>query len=82
MGEYGVDLFVSHHIEELPSTYWQKHVGADIPTNEQVIGLLALCFKDEDLKNYDFTLPGDVTNYVLSVSFDESGEIAGIEMES
>jgi len=50
IGEYGVDLFVSHHIEELSSTYWQKHVGAEIPTTEQVISLLVLCSKDEDIR--------------------------------
>jgi hypothetical protein len=29
-----------------------------------------------------FTLPGEITDYVLSVTFDESGDIAGMTMES
>jgi hypothetical protein len=35
-----------------------------------------------DLENFDFTLPGDVTDYVVSVRFDEKGEIDSLCMES
>jgi hypothetical protein len=30
----------------------------------------------------DFTLPGDVTDYAISVRFDDHGNVQGIEMES
>ncbi|MDV5047629.1 DUF2004 domain-containing protein [Vibrio diabolicus] len=30
----------------------------------------------------DFTLPNDVTNYLISVSFDENGQVVDISMES
>lgn len=49
-----------------------------------VIGLLVFrsSWGKNDLETFDFTLPGDVTNYVVSVQFDEAGEIDGIDMES
>jgi hypothetical protein len=81
-GEYSIDEFVSHHIDELPSTYWKKHLGTETPSREQVIGLLVLRSKWDDEEVYDFTLPEDVTDYIVSVSFDEGGNIEDIEMES
>jgi len=81
-GEYGIDEFVSHHIQELPRTYWKKHLGTASPSHEQVIGLLILCCKWEDAEVYDFTLPEEVTDYVVSVSFDEDDAIKDIVMES
>ncbi|ARM84618.1 MULTISPECIES: DUF2004 domain-containing protein [Marinobacter] len=81
-GEYSIDEFVSHHIDELPGTYWEKHLSTEIPSSEQVIGLLVLRSKWENEEVYDFTLPDDVTDYVVSVSFDEDGKIEDIEMES
>jgi len=81
-GEYGIDEFVSHHLDELPASYWEKHIGTSKPTNEQVINLLILRSKWEDEEVYDFTLPDDVTDYVVSVSFDEDGLIEDISMES
>ncbi|WP_415753822.1 DUF2004 domain-containing protein [Pseudomonas leptonychotis] len=81
-GEYGIDEFVSHHLEELPKTYWEKHLGTSTPSHEQVIDLLVLRSKWDDEEVYDFTLPEEATNYVLSVSFDEDGDIDDIVMES
>ncbi len=81
-GEYGIDEFISHHLDELPASYWEKHIGTPKPTSEQVINLLILRSKWEDEEVYDFTLPDDVTDYVVSVSFDEDGFIEDITMES
>tara|TARA_R110000787_G_scaffold49490_1_gene118646 strand:- start:349 stop:651 length:303 start_codon:yes stop_codon:yes gene_type:complete len=81
-GEYGIDVFVSHHIEELPKSYWKELLGTESPSAEQVIDLLVLREKWEDEDVYDFTLPGDVTDYVMSVSFGEGGAIEDISMES
>ncbi len=81
-GEYGIDLFVSHHLEELPQSYWERHLGTAKPTHAQVIELLVLRSKWDDEEVYDFTLPDEVTDYVVSVSFDEDGEIDDISMES
>ena len=80
--EYGIDEFVSHHIDELPASYWEKHLSTEKPTTVQVIGILTLRSKWEDEEVYDFTLPDEVTDYVISVSFDDDGEIEGITMES
>ncbi|WP_325892441.1 DUF2004 domain-containing protein [Grimontia sp. NTOU-MAR1] len=82
IGEDGVDLFVSHHLEELPTSYWVELLGTESPSSEQVIGLLVLRSKWEGEEVYDFTLPGEVTDYVVSVTFNEEGKVESIEMES
>ena len=88
----GVMLFLSHHIEEIGEDYWLKHCGVAKPESSQVLEILE--FKshwgeegdeedDEDgIDTFDFTLPGDVTDYVISVEFDEDGSVADISMES
>lgn len=85
--ESSVPLFVSHHIEELDAAYWKKHAGAVRPSPEKVLDLLQLRehWGDEDedgLDVFDFTLPDDVTDYVLSVRFDDEGKVEDISMES
>ncbi|MDP9124519.1 MAG: DUF2004 domain-containing protein [Pseudomonadota bacterium] len=83
-GEDSIDLFVAHHLEELPPAYWQEHLATATPDSAAVIGLLACrsSWGQDDLENFDFTLPDDVTDYVVSVHFDQQGEIDGISMES
>ena len=86
-GEYGVNLFVSHHLDELESVYWQKHLGTKTPDPAQILDILKLRKHwggddDNGLENYDFTLPDDITNYVICVSFDNEGEVRNISMES
>jgi Protein of unknown function (DUF2004) len=83
-GEDSIDLFVAHHLEELPQGYWQEQLATATPDSTAVIGLLDCrsSWGKDDLENFDFTLPGDVTDYVVSVHFDEKGEIDGISMES
>jgi hypothetical protein len=77
-------LFVSHHLEEIPSTYWKEHLGTEKPEPAAVLALLTLTsnWGDEDLENFDFSLPDEATNYVVSVHFDGDGNIDGISMES
>lgn len=81
---FGVSLFVSHHLEELPQDYWLEHTGTATPAAAAVIALLELTsnWGEGELENFDFSLPGEVTDYVVSVHFDESGAIDGISMES
>lgn len=83
-GADSVDLFVAHHMEELPEGYWQERLATATPDAAAVIGLLLFrsSFGKNDLETFDFTLPGDVTNYVVAVRFDEAGEIDGIDMDS
>ena len=83
-GAGSVDLFIEHHVEELPPPYWQKHLGTTAPTAGAVIGLLVLrsSWGRDDLEHFDFTLPGDVTDYVVTVRFDEHGAVSDVDMES
>lgn len=81
IGEYSVDLFIQHHLEELIDSEWVKAIGSKKPTNNQILESLVLksCW-DKGLV-YDFSLPHDITDYVVSVRFDESGSIEAISME-
>jgi hypothetical protein len=83
-GEDSIDLFIAHHLEELPPSYWQQLLGSAKPSAATVLGLLVLRkpWGEDDLENFDFTLPGDVTNYVVSVHFDAAGEADRLDMES
>ena len=83
--EYGATLFISHHLKEVGANYWQAHLGTDKPAPAQVLGILKFhrCWGGDDgMDVFDFTLPGDITNYVISVRFDSAGEVKSISMES
>ena len=84
--EFGATLFVSHHIEELEDSYWEEHLQTSSPEPAKVLDLLVLSpywEPDEDeIESIDFTLPGNVTDYVICVNFDENGEVEDIAMES
>jgi hypothetical protein len=83
-GEDNVTLFVEHHLGELPSSYWQHHLGSGAPEPAAILGLLQLrsSWGEGEIENFDFTLPDGVTDYVVSVHFDVAGTIDGISMES
>ena len=83
-GEESVDLFISHHLEELPPSYWKKRCGTSSPKPKAVLALLKFhsSWGEGDVENFDFSLPGDVSDYVISVHFDEEGAIDEISMES
>ena len=73
--ESGATLFVEHHLEEIEGEYWQKHLGATNPEPINVLDILVLRSHwggDDEIETFDFTLPEDVTDYVISVRFDES----------
>ena len=85
--EYAATLFVSHHLEEIEAAYWTKHFGDPTPEPAQILDKLVLRshWSDEDddgLDTFDFTLPDDATDYVLSVQFDDDGNVEAIVMES
>lgn len=81
-GEHGATLFVSHHLEELKKSYWEKHIGIKEPSPEDILSLLVVEEVWDDGSAIDFTLPDEVTNYLLSVSLNENGGIDEISMES
>lgn len=85
--QYGVTLFVSHHLEELQGIYWEEHLKDSWPDPLRILGLLELqspsAIEDPpDMDTFDFTLPGNVTDHLLCVRFDKDGEIEEISMES
>ncbi|MBH2000997.1 MAG: DUF2004 domain-containing protein [Moraxellaceae bacterium] len=85
--EDSVELFIQHHLEEIEPSYWKKHCGISTPTLLQVLALLVLDYQWDDggLESYDmldFTLPDEITNYVICVSFNEKGQVIDISMES
>lgn len=85
--ESSVALFVSHHIEELNEAYWTQHTGTKMPTPQSVLNLLELRSHwsgddEEGLDTFDFTLPGEVTDYILAVKFDADGDVESVDMES
>jgi Protein of unknown function (DUF2004) len=85
-GEFGATIFVSHHLDELDAAYWLQHLGTKEPQPIQVLDILTLRSHwgddEHEMKFFDFSLPGEVTQYVLSVRFDEAGGVEGISMES
>ncbi len=85
--EYSVDLFVSHHLDELDAAYWSEHFGASKPDAATILaGLVVREFWDTEedgvLNVCDLTLPGNVADAVLSVRFDDAGEVECVDMES
>lgn len=83
--ESGVAMFVAFHLEELPSDYWQQHLHTARPDPSAVLDLLELHAhwgESDEMEYLDFTLPGKVTDYVVSVRFDGKGKIVEISMES
>lgn len=86
-GECGAGEFISHHLEELEPEYWSRHLGTQHPAPAQVVSILELrghwsADNENGLDVFDFTLPGDVTDYVISVRFTDAGAIEDISMES
>jgi hypothetical protein len=80
-----VALFISHHLEEIESVYWEKHFSVAKPDPRLILDSLVLRSHwggNDGQQIFDFTLPEDVTNYVISVSFNNKGEVADISMES
>ncbi len=83
--ESGVAMFVAFHLEELPSDYWQAQLKTARPDPSTVLDILELqghWGEDDEMEYLDFTLPGKVTDYVISVHFDGKGKIVEISMES
>lgn len=85
--EFGATMFASHHLEEIEASYWQTHLGTDKPEPVHVLDILSLRSHwgdddDDGIDVFDFTLPGEVTDYVISVRFDDDGEINEISMEN
>lgn len=84
-----VTMFVEHHLAELDRSYWIEQLETASPTPEKVLHLLELkstwhqfVEEDEQPDTFDFTLPGDVTQYIICVLFNEKGTVEKIDMQS
>lgn len=89
--ESTVKRYVEHHLEELNEKYWEKYLGTKKPTPINVLNILVLRDnwdtedEESDLENfevYDFTLPGEVTDYVIGIIFDSNDTIIEVSMDS
>ncbi len=83
--QFGATLFVSHHLEELNASYWERLFSTETPNPHLILDSLVLRSHwagDDKIETFDFALPEDVTDYVISVSFGEAGKVSGIAMES
>ena len=85
--EDSVELFIQHHLEEIEPDYWKKYFGSAVPTPLQVLDLLVLAapWESDEIDSremLDFTLPDEITQYVICVGFDAKGQVIDISMES
>lgn len=80
--EYGATAFVQHHLEQLEPSYWKKHLGIETPEPAEVLNCLELVSHWDNDTVFDFSLPESVSDYVISVRFDEDGKPEDISMES
>src|SRR5215470_10652933 len=81
--EYGATLFVSHHLDGIEESYWQKHLGTANPEPSRVLDILELRSHwgdegDDGIDTFDFTLPESITQYVISVRFGGMGQVEKI----
>ena len=86
-GEYGPTLFVSHHLEEISKAEWMELLKTETPTSEQMLDALILIdtwstSDDGAIDTYDFSLPDNLTNYLLSACFSADGKSIEVSMES
>jgi len=71
-----VTLYVEHHVAEL-------HLEAPQVLEKLVLARIGLYpQRPSRLAVFDYTLDGNVTQYVLAVAFDKAGSVVAIDMES
>ena len=83
--EYAATIFVSTHLEHQSPDYWLEHLGTEKPDPQSVLDILVLRDTwggDDELMNFDFTLPGNVADDVICVRFDAEGNVVEIVCES
>jgi Protein of unknown function (DUF2004) len=83
-GRDNIGLFIEHHLAELPMSYWRQYLPTASPEPYEIINLLQFrsSWGEADIEYFDFTLPDDVTDYVISIHFNDAGVIDTISMES
>lgn len=86
-GEFNSTLFISHHMEELEEADWLSLLKVKQPKPQQILKALVLVDKwdsneDGQINTYDFSLPENITDYLISVRFSEDGKIKDASLES
>jgi len=86
-GEFGPTLFVSYHLEEFESNDWLDNLKVSQPTAKQILESLVLIDEwssnDDGINDtFDFSLPNNMTGYLLSVRFSSDEKIESVSMES
>lgn len=76
--EGGVKPFLSHCIDEVDSEYWVSEMGTPNPSYSDILELIMFKEYRDNNQALDFTLPENVTAYVIRVSFNEDDEVADI----
>jgi hypothetical protein len=88
---YSTLLYVEHHLAELSKDDLQRLFGTTARSElsqERVLSCLQLVriglypADEHQTAVFDYSLDPTVTNYVLAVSFEASGKVTSIEMES
>ena len=79
-----VGRFISHHREIFDREEWE---GASIPYPPTSVDVLAAIecreiWEDAEAYMCDFSLPADLTNYVICVRIGRGGDVESVDMES
>ena len=86
-----VSLFITHHLDELDKNAVATLFGSTTPSTQVFLAKLVLAAvsfhpeqddEDEAFATFDYTLPGELTDYMLSVRFDGDSNPIDIDMES
>ena len=83
-----VELYVEHHLEELDKSeiekvFGSKNVDINLFLSKLVLTRIGIyADRDDGFAIFDFTLPGNITDYLIVVTFDQNGIISDISMES
>ena len=82
-GEKSVTRYVTHLLEEIDDDFWEEHLKTSTPEAVQILGILELVshWSDGDAQVFEFSLPDKGTAFVLSVQFDNDGDVVDIEMD-
>jgi hypothetical protein len=82
-----VSMFVAHLTEEIDSADQTTLFGTATPTGSaflQKLILRSVSFHadgdEDDFSRFDYTLPGDLTQYVVAVRFDAGANPVGVDM--
>ena len=82
-GEDSVTRFVTEHLEDVDVDFWEKHLDTAKPEPLKVLDILIVRshWSDGDAEIFEFAIPEDVRNSVISVQFDSDGNFVDMVLE-